>query len=78
MLAMAEYAYNNSKDASIKIARLHSNRAFEPRKNCPTKVQFKNLASQHYRHYMTNVQATLSMRLDESIGAMRKYSDMKM
>jgi len=40
MLAMAEYAYNNSKHSSTKISPFYANYGFEPRTNWPTEIQF--------------------------------------
>jgi len=48
MLAMAEYAYNNSKHSSTKIPPFYTNYGFEPRTTWPTEIQFKNPASELY------------------------------
>jgi hypothetical protein len=77
MLAMAEYAYNNSKHSATKISPFYTNYRFEPRTNWPTEVQFRNPASELYGHYMTSVHSKLSNQLKVSIEAMRKYYDKK-
>jgi hypothetical protein len=77
MLAMAEYAYNNSKHAATKISRFYANYGFEPRTTWSTEVQFRNPASEYYGHYMTSVHSKLSEQLEVSIEAMRKYYDKK-
>jgi hypothetical protein len=77
MLAMAEYAYNNSKHSSTKISPFYANNGFEPRTNWPTDIQFRNPASELYGHYMNTVQLKLSKQLEQSIEAMRKYYDKK-
>jgi hypothetical protein len=77
MLAMAEYAYNNSKHLATKISPFYANYGFEPRTNSPTEVQFRNPASELYAHYMTSAHSKLSYQLKVSIEAMRKYYDKK-
>ena len=46
MLAMVEYAYNNSKHSSTKISPFYANYGFEPRLNWPTEIHFQNPASE--------------------------------
>jgi len=77
MLALAEYAYNNSKHASTKISPFYANYRFEPHTYWPMEIQFTNPASDLYGHYMTAVHKKLGTRLEESITAMRKYYDKK-
>jgi hypothetical protein len=77
MIAMAEYAYNNSKHSATKISPFYANYGFEPRTNWPTEVKFRNPASALYGHYMTSVHSRLSAQLKLSIEAMRKYYDKK-
>jgi hypothetical protein len=73
MLGMAEYAYNNSKHSATKISPFYANYGFEPRKNWPTEVRFRNPASALYGHYMTSVHSKLTEQLKVSIEAMGKY-----
>jgi len=40
MLAMAEYAYHNSKHSSTKISPFYANYGFEPQTTWPTEIQF--------------------------------------
>jgi len=77
MLAVAEYAYNNSKHSSTKISPFYANYGFEPRTNWPTNIQFRNPASELYGHYMNAVHKKLSEQLSVSIEAMRKNYDKK-
>jgi hypothetical protein len=72
MLAMAEYADNNSKLASTKISPFYANSAFKPQTNWPTKIQFWNPASELYGHYMTSIHGRLRERLPESVELMKK------
>jgi hypothetical protein len=72
MLAMAEYAYNNSKHPSTKISPCYENYSFEPRTNWPTEIQFQNPASELYGHYMNDVHRKLKIRLQESVEWMKK------
>jgi len=55
MLSIAEYAYNNSKHSATKISPFYTNYEFEPQTKSPTEVQFWNLASDLYGHFMTAV-----------------------
>ena len=73
MLAMAEYAYNNSKHALTKISPFYANYGFEPRTTWPTDIQFRNLASEMYGHYMNKVHQKLKQRLSESVEMMQKH-----
>jgi hypothetical protein len=75
MLAMAEYAYNNSKPASTKISPFYANYGFEPRTTWPTEIQFRKPASELYRHCIGEVHKRVRDRLTESIQAMRKHYD---
>jgi hypothetical protein len=77
MLAMAEYAYNNSKHATTKISPFYANYGFEPRTTWPTEIQFRNPASEMYGHYMTGVHQKLKERLVESVDLMKKYYNKK-
>lgn len=73
MLAMAEYAYNNSNHASTKISPLYANSGFEPCTSWPTEVQLRNPASELYGHCMTSVHEKLKKQLAESVGIMQKH-----
>jgi len=73
MLAMTEYAYNNSKHSATKISLFYCNNGFKPRTNWPTVVQFRNPASELYGHYTDAVHQKLSTQLALSIKAMKKY-----
>jgi hypothetical protein len=77
MLAMTEYAYNNSKHATTKISPFYANYGFEPRTTWPTEIQFRNPASEMYGHYMTGVHQKLKERLVESVDLMKKYYNKK-
>jgi len=73
MLAMAVYAYNNSKHSSTKISPLYVNYGLEPCTTWPMEIQFRNLASELYGHYMTSVHERLRERLAESVEMMKKH-----
>jgi len=73
MLAMAEYAYNNSKHSVTKISPFYANYGFEARTTWPTEIQFRNPASDMYGHYMTGVHERLTERLKEAVETMKKY-----
>jgi hypothetical protein len=73
MLAMAEYAYNNSKHALTKISPFYANYGFEARTLWPTEIQFRNPASEMYGHYMNQVHQKLKHRLSESVELMQKH-----
>jgi len=73
MLAMAEYAYNNSKHASTKISPFYANYGFQARKMWPTDIQFRHPASEIYGHYMNEVYQKLKQRLPESVEMMQKH-----
>jgi len=77
MLAMAEYAYNNSKHSATKISPFYANYRYEPRTNWPTEVQFRNPASELYAHYMNTIHEKLKEKLSEARGNMAKYYDKK-
>jgi len=77
MLAIAEYAYNNSKHLATKISPFYPNYGFEPRTNWPMEIQFRNLALGLYGHYMTSIHSKLSRQLEQSMEAMQKYYDKK-
>jgi hypothetical protein len=73
MLAMAEYAYNNSKHSVTKISPFYPNYGFEARTSWPTEIQFRNPASEMYGHYMTEVHKRLKERLEDAVEAMKKH-----
>jgi len=77
LLAMAEYAYNNSKHSATKISPFYANYGFEPRTNWPTEIQFRNPALELYAHYVNAIHKRLSEQLTLSIEAMKKYYDEK-
>jgi len=77
MLAMAEYAYNNSKHSSTKISPFYANYGFEPRTTWPTEIQFRNPASELYGHYMTSIHTKLKGRLSEATELMKKNYNKK-
>ena len=77
MLAMAQYAYNNSKHSSTKLSHFYANYGFEPRTTWPTEIQFRNPASELYGHYMTCMHKKLRERLEESVETMKKHYNKK-
>jgi len=77
MLAMAEYAYNNSKHSTTKISPFYANYGFEARTSWPTEIQFRNPASEMYGHYMTGVHKQLKDRLEVAVEAMKKHYNKK-
>jgi len=77
MLAMAEYAYNNSKHSSMKISPVYANYVFEPRTTWPTEIQVRNPASELYGHYMTSIHTKLKEKLSEAIESMKKNYNKK-
>jgi len=77
MLAMAEYAYNNSKHSSTKISPFYANYGFEPRTSWPTEIQFRNPASEVYGHYMTSIHTKLRERLSEATELMKRNYNKK-
>ena len=77
MLAMAEYAYNNSKHSTTKITPFYANYGYEPRTNWPTETQFKNPGSELYGHYMVEVHKKLENQLEKSGEKMGEYYDRK-
>ena len=77
MLAMAEYANNNSKHSSTKISPFYANYGFEPRTTWPTEIQFRNPASELYGHYMTGIHTKLKERLSEAMESMKKNYNKK-
>jgi len=77
MLALAEYAYNNSKHSVTKISPFYANYGYEPRTNWPTEIQFRNPASELYAHYMTIIHNKLKERLSEAKDNMAKYYNKK-
>jgi transposase InsO family protein len=77
MLAMAEYAYNNSKHSATKISPFYANYGYEPRSNWPTEIQFRNPAADLDAHYMTSVHNRLKEILTEARDNMSTYYDKK-
>jgi len=73
MLAMAEYAYNNSKHSTTKISPFYANYGYEPSSNWPTEIQFRNPASELSAHYMSTIHDKLSEKLSEAKDNMAKY-----
>jgi Txe/YoeB family toxin of Txe-Axe toxin-antitoxin module len=73
MLAVAEYAYNNSKHSSTKICPFYANYGFEPPTTWPTEIQYQNPASQLYGHYMTSAHTKLKNRLIKAVEIMQKH-----
>jgi transposase InsO family protein len=71
MLAMAGYAYNNSKHAWTKIPPFYANYGFEVRTTWPMEIQFRNPASEMYGHYMNQVHQKLKYQLEGSVELMR-------
>jgi len=67
MLAMAEYAYNNSKHSATKISPFYANYGIKARTSWPTEIQFRNAASEIYGHYMTEVHKRLKARLETAV-----------
>jgi len=65
MLAIAEYAYNNSKHSTTKISPFYINYRFEKQKNWLTDDQLTNPAPELSGHYMMAVLAKLSTQLEQ-------------
>jgi hypothetical protein len=66
MLAMADYAYNDSKHAATKITPFYTNYGYDPRTNWPIEAQFNNRASELYAHYMIDMYRSLEGQLEIS------------
>jgi len=77
MLAMVEFAYNNSKHSTTKITPFYANYGYEPRTYWPTDIQFRNPVSQMYGHYMTAVHKRLSDQLETVYDSLAKYYNKK-
>jgi len=77
MLAMSEYAYNNSKHSSTKISPFYANYGFEPRTTWPMETQFRNPASQLYGHFITSVHTKHKERFSEATESMKKNYNKK-
>ena len=75
MLAIAEYAYNNSKHSVTKVSPFYANYRFEARTSWPTEIQFRNPASEMYGHYMIGVHKRLKERLEDAVEAMMKHNN---
>jgi hypothetical protein len=73
MLAMAEFAYNNSKHSATKITPFYANYGFEPRTNWPTDIWVRNPATEMNGHYMTVLHKRLSEQLEVARESMDKY-----
>jgi len=59
MLPIAEFTCNNSQHCSTKISPFYANHGYQHKMNLPTKVSFKNPASELFSHYITGVHRTL-------------------
>jgi len=77
MLAMAEYADNNSNHSATKISPFYANYGFEPGTTWPTEIQFRDPASEIYGHYMNSVHQNLKVRLETAMNSMRKNYNKK-
>jgi hypothetical protein len=77
MLAIAEYLYNNSKYSATKIIPFYANYGYEHRTNWPTEVQFKNLGSDLYAHYMVDVCRKHENQLETCGKTRGEYDDRK-
>jgi len=77
MLALAEYAYNNSKHSVTKISPFYANYVYEPTTNWPTEIKFRNPAPELYAHYMTSIHNRHKERLSEAKDNMAKYYNKK-
>jgi hypothetical protein len=75
MLAMAEYAYNNSITTATDYSPFYSNYGFHPKTTWPTDYEAKNPASRQYVHWMTGVHTVCRQNLKESRERMGKYYD---
>jgi hypothetical protein len=72
ILAMAEYAYNNSKLSSTTISPYYANYRLEPRTNWPTEIEFRNPASELYCHCVVGKYMKPKERLAESVELMKR------
>jgi hypothetical protein len=77
MLAMAKYAYNNSKHSATKITPFYANYGYKPRTNWRTEIQFKNPGSNLYAYYMVNVHWKSVDQLETSQKKMGEYYNRK-
>ena len=77
MLGMSEFAYNNSEHSATKISPFYANYGYEPRANWPMDIQFRNLASEMYGHYLTALHKKLSTQLETVRSSMAKYYNTK-
>jgi len=77
MLPMAEYAYNNSLQAMVKMTRFFANYGYHPRTNWPTAEPLCNPTSQNYIQWMTSVNQLCCQGLEKASETMRKYYDKK-
>jgi len=77
MLPMAEYAYNNSLQAMVKMTQCFANYGYHPRTNWPTAEPLCNPNSQNYIQWMTSVNQLCCQGLEKASETMRKYYDKK-
>ena len=66
LLALAEYAYNNSATTATQMSPFFANFDFHPRTNWPMEKESKNPASRNYAHWMESVHELCVKRLEET------------
>ena len=77
MLAMAEYAYNNSLHSTVKMTPFFANYGYHPRTNWPIAEPLWNPTSQYYIQWMTSVHQLCRQGLEKASESMRQYDDKK-
>jgi len=75
LLPVAEYAYNNSLDSTVKMSPFMANYGGLSRTNRPTAKALQNRTSQNHIRRMTGVHQLCHQQLEKASKTMRKYDD---